>query len=223
MRLSRFAAAVAILVGAIALDARLDLLSAWAAQRSEAGRARFEEFPSSVGRWDVEAQSLTEREEELLYVDDYLRADFVDSGGGRLKVYVGYYASPDRATQHPPTICYPGAGWQKSYESEWVLQSAGLAGGLQVKATAFERNGQKELVVYWYSMTGYTGANASWQKLARLRSILTGGVLPGASKIQIAVSVETTPEEAKGRLEEFLEEFLPVLDAFVPGKTFDGS
>jgi EpsI family protein len=223
MRFSRFAAAVIILAAGLAGEARVEVLQAWAAQRGESNRKEFDQFPPTVGAWRLETQTLSDREEELLYVDDYLRADFVNADGTRLRVYVGYYASPERATQHPPTICYPGAGWQKSYESDWDLRVAGVKPTLKVRATAFQKDDLKELVVYWYSMSGYTGANASWQRLMRLKNILFGRATPSASKVQIAVNVETTVEDAKGTIEGFLAEFLPVLDGFLPGQQTDGS
>ncbi len=223
MRFSRFAAAVVILAAGIAGEARVGLLKVWAAERTQANRKTFDQFPPFVGGWQLQTQTLTGREEELLYVDDYLRADFVDSRGSRLRIYVGYYADPERATQHPPTICYPGAGWRKSYESDWDLRVGGLHSDLRVKATAFEKDDLRELVVYWYSMSGYTGADASWQKVTRLSNILFGRTMTGATKIQIAFNVDTTVESAREMLEGFLAEFLPVLDDFVPGEETDGS
>lgn len=222
MRPSRFLTAILILLAAVAVDRRFASLVAAAAVRSETSRRDFDEFPPAFSRWRVDITSLTQRQLELLRPDDYLLADFTDGRGSNFSIYVGYHTNPDKATRHPPTICYPGSGWTKTFESESPLAIAGLPRPLRVNVTVFERDGVKELVVYWYSVSGYTGAYASWQKLARVKRILSGGVIAGASKIQIATNVETTHQEAIRRLEEFLGDFLPVLEEFIPNSQVDG-
>lgn len=222
MRPSRFLTAVLILLGALAAERRFESLVAAATVKNEASRRDFDEFPPTFSRWRVDITSLTDRQFELLKPDDYLLADFTDGRGSNFSIYVGYHTNPDKATRHPPTICYPGGGWTKTFESESPLAVAGLERPLRVNVTVFEKDGVKELVVYWYSISGYRGANASWQKLARVKRILSGGAIAGASKIQIATNVETTHQEAIGRLEEFLGDFLPVLEEFIPNSQVDG-
>jgi EpsI family protein len=223
MRPSRFITALVILLAALAVDRHFRALVVAAAARGEEHRVRFEDFPPAVGPWLVDVEPLERGEVEMLAVDDYLHANFSNAVGQQVRVYVGYYANPDRATQHPPTICYPGSGWTKTYENSSRFEVPGLADSLPVNVTVFEKDGLSEIVIYWYSLAGYTGADASWQKIARVKRILSGRPITGASKIQIAMKVETTREAAEERLESFLAEFLPVLDRFIPGDKADGS
>jgi len=216
MRFSRFATAAVLLAAALAANRRFDRLVALAATRAEVDRKTFAQFPPAVGKWRVENVGLTERQLELLAVDDYLRADCTAGSGRVISVYVGYYTNPDRATRHPPTICYPGAGWVKEYEGSAVLEIPGFDSALPVALTLFERGGSRQMVIYWYSLSGYTASSATWQKIARVRSILAGRPIAGASKIQIAVDIEGNREEAQEEIEEFLAEFLPALDGFIP-------
>lgn len=218
MKGARFLAAAALLATAIAADWQISRGMELSAVATEAQRTPFREFPSTVGTWSVDTYELTARQMELLSVDDYLRADFASSGSGAISVYVGYYRNPDRATQHPPTICYPGSGWVQSYDTTAALKAPGSA-RLTVKETVFERGTEKQLVVYWYSASGYVGADVSWQKWARLKRLLSGGAPAGASKIQIAIPIETTREAAEKRLEAFLGDFVPALDGFIPQDT----
>ena len=222
MRQLQYAIAFVILLAAVAVNRRFDQLVVLAATRSETDRKSFSEFPPVVGKWRAETEELSERQLELLACDDWLRADFTDPAGELVSVYVGYYTNPDRATQHPPTICYPGAGWREIHEGSAVLHVPGLERGLPVTVTIFERDGQREMVVYWYSLSGYTASNATWQKIARLRSILAGRPIAGASKIQVAINVETTRENAQIMLEEFLGEFIPVLETLIPQQYTNG-
>ncbi len=224
MRISRFLVAVVILVAGIGGRQKVESFAHDMVHQSDETRTKFELFPSSLGRWRVVTKMLTERQIELLKVDDYLFADFVDgTPEGRISVYVGYYVNPGRATQHPPTICYPGSGWTNTYEGDTRLSVPGLADGLEVSATVFEKGDLKELIVYWYSMSGYTGSKTGRHKLLRLKRLLSGRAAGGASKVQTAMHVETTRESAEEVLEEFLAEFLPVLNRFIPQVSGDGS
>jgi EpsI family protein len=216
MRVSRFAIAVVILAAGLAGQWLLGDIYAKAAVRSAAARRQFGEFPRVVGRWRADVKSLTARELELLNVDDYLRADFSSADGGAgISVYAGFYNNPDRATQHPPTICYPGAGWLKTYEGHVSLPIGG-AKPILVEETMFESGQRKTLVVYWYRMAGYAGADASWQKAVRLGRLLAGKGVTGAMKIEIALPVDSTRQEAEERLTRFLADFLPALEEFSP-------
>jgi len=217
MRASRFLIAALALAAAIAGQWKLDGLIARAAENSAAARSAFSEFPATVGRWRMTPVELAPSQVEMLGVDDYLRADFGAADGyGDLSVYAGYYKNPDRATQHPPTICYPGSGWLKTYEGGASLKVFEDGRRLAVQETVFEQEQQKTLVAYWYSITGYAGADASWYKVARLRRVLSGKALAGAMKVQIAMPVETTRQDAEVRLTSFVLEFLPVLKGFEP-------
>ncbi len=222
MKTSRYVIAGLILLGALAADKRLDSMVALAASRSEEHRVEFAQFPTTVGDWRVDILELSDRELELLEVDDYLRADFRSPLGRAMSVYVGYYTNPDRATQHPPTICYPGAGWRIEQDGLASLEVSGLERRLPVTITVFERGDQREMVVYWYSLSGYTASTPTWQKIARLRSIFAGRPISGASKIQIAVSMEGGRDRAKQDLQEFLAAFLPALNQFIPQNISNG-
>jgi EpsI family protein len=222
MNRSRFIIAAAMLALAVVVQLQIDRAYALAATRSAASRLEFREFPKSVGRWRGEFSVLTDNESRLLAVDDYLRAAFTsDYQPGAISVYAGYYRNPDRATQHPPTVCYPGSGWLKTHEARVALD-AGNAGKIAVQETVFESGQKKTLVVYWYSLAGYTGADASWQKAVRLARLLSGKGVTGMMKVQVAVTVDTTRQEAEERLEAFLADFLPVLEQFSPRDREEG-
>lgn len=222
MRKSRLVIAAVILAAGIAAERGMSSAMARAAQAGTA-RLSFEEFPRVVGRWRAERGNLTERESELLRVDDYLRAEFYPpDGSSAVSAYVGYYGNPDRATQHPPTICYPGAGWLKAYEAPTRLK-AGQSGEIEVQETVFQRGDERQLVVYWYQTPGYSGARTGRQKLVRLMRTLSGKAPAGAAKVQIALKIDTSREAAEKQLEGFLSDFLPELRRFVPQDASEGS
>ena len=223
MKTSRFVTALAILSVAIATQWCLDRAYARAMTMSGAARREFREFPAKVGNWQAVPVKLSGRELELLAVDDCLRADFSrpDAAGG-VSVYAGYYRNPDRATQHPPTICYPGSGWLKTYEDN-VSLAAGAAGTLKVSETVFESGQRKVLVIYWYEVAGFRGADASRQKIVRLGRLLSGKGVTGGLKVQMSLAVDTTREEAEGRLGAFLADFLPALKDYSPRDIEEGS
>jgi len=215
MMAPKLAAAGILLAAAILADTRLDRLVE-PGVASEAARLSFREFPRSVGPWRVDSSDLTRRQIRLLGVDDYLRADFLPLDGSPvISAFVGYYANSDRAAQHLPTVCYGGSGWLEVH-SDWVDLDAGGKRPLRAKETVFESGGEKQLVIYWISMSGYQGAGSAMRKWARLRQALAGKGRPGAAKIEIATSIDTTREAAQARLETFIRVFLPELKDFIP-------
>lgn len=223
MRSRNFVIALLVIAAGFAGQWRLESAVAHAAARSASTRRAFGEFPSYVGAWRVEQIGLNPRQMELLRPDDSLYANFSEPGAAsNLSVYVGFYGNPDTATQHPPDVCYPGGGWTKTHKAPLELSVAGINEKMSVDETVFERAGERQLVVYWYVSSGYKGANAGRQKVARLKRLLSGEAVVGAAKIQIAVPVQTDRAGAEARLAAFLADFLPVLEEFLPKEGNEG-
>jgi len=222
MRGSRFVIAALLLTAALLGQRRLDAIYAEAAKQSEASRREFKDFPQILGRWRGTRVELTARQVELLAVDDYLRMDFSAPDGGDISVYAGYYRNGDLATRHPPTICYPGTGWLETYQGRATYRAAGEE-PLSVQETVFEQGQRKTLVVYWYNMAGYSGSDASWQKMIRLKRLLMGKGVAGVLKVQMALEVEASREDAEERLGRFLADFLPEVERFIPKDHSEGN
>jgi EpsI family protein len=216
MTAPRLAAAGILLVAAIVADTRLDRLVESGAAVEAAARLPLREFPRSIGLWRVDSFELPARQMRLLGADDYLRADFLPSDGSpAISAYVGYYANSDRAAQHLPTICYGGSGWLEVYSGSALLD-AGKQPPLRVSEMVFDSAGEKQLVIYWISMSGYEGAGSAMRKWARLTQALAGKGRAGAAKIEVATSIDISRETAQARLETFLRVFLPELEVFIP-------
>ena len=67
------------------------------------------EFDSS---WQARTQQLDAATEEVLGADDYLLADFTNSDGDRVNLYIAYLDSQrDGRSWHSPRQCMPGGGW----------------------------------------------------------------------------------------------------------------
>lgn len=119
-------------------------------------RQDFSAFPMMLGSWRGEKQRLGEDIIDALNFDDYLMADYVDSRGGFVNLYVGYYETQQAdKVPHSPRACIPGNGWQISAIGDHTLQGVEIAGrALRVNRAIIEKGDQKQLVYYWFQQRG---------------------------------------------------------------------
>ncbi len=64
-------------------------------------------------------------------------------------LYAGYYDDGRRAAVHDPTVCYPAQGWEILSAR---MEPLDLGGGerLQARWLLVERDGRREVVLYWF-------------------------------------------------------------------------
>jgi hypothetical protein len=76
-------------------------------------RSSFAEFPMQIGNWHGHRQSLDGVYTDVLKLDDYVLADFVDGSGNVANFYIACYNSQRKGEAvHSPRSCLPGGGWQ---------------------------------------------------------------------------------------------------------------
>jgi exosortase D (VPLPA-CTERM-specific) len=87
---------------------------------------------------------------EQVGADDLVFRVYEDGKTPEVGLYIGYYRSQRQGAQiHSPQHCYPGAGWEVQ-ESEPILVRR-LDGGFdELRRLVVERDGRRDVVVYWY-------------------------------------------------------------------------
>jgi exosortase D (VPLPA-CTERM-specific) len=119
-------------------------------------RATFAEFPLQLGDWRGKRESLEAVYNETLQLDDYLLADYVNTSGNAVNVYVSWYNSQRKGEAvHSPRSCLPGGGWQMRDFGQRELPGV-FAGSqpLRVNRTLIELGNQRQLVYYWFQQRG---------------------------------------------------------------------
>lgn len=108
-------------------------------------------FPLKLGEWQGAREWLTPDVLQTLQLDDYFYGAYSDPSGGRVTLYVPYYATQrDRRVVHSPAACLPGNGW-RIIESSVVTIS-----GTNVSANRLliSNGEEKALVYYWFDQRG---------------------------------------------------------------------
>src|SRR5262249_47741603 len=111
-------------------------------------------FPSHLGAYNGERQSLESVFQDALQLDDYLFANYRDASGLPINVYVAWYDSQRAGRSvHSPRACLPGGGWIiRSFETATL--PAGAAGDRPVNRVVIELGGQRQIVYYWFEQRG---------------------------------------------------------------------
>lgn len=167
-------------------------------------------LPGQIGAWQAEDVPLEEAVEAELRADMNLQRLYRHPTGPQIWLYVGYYGT-DRGgrPEHTPRGCYTGAGW--GIESRRTLD-VDPAGALRVNEYVVEREGERQLVHFWYRSHRRTGLLGGLdQNLDRLLGRLHDGRADGAL-VRLSTSLEGDDETAaRSRLLGFAAALDPLL------------
>jgi exosortase D (VPLPA-CTERM-specific) len=183
-------------------------------------RRPFADFPVQAGEWLGTRQTMEKVYLDTLDLTDYVMVDFRnDSSNQQISFYVAYNDSQSKGkSSHSPATCLPGSGWEfKNPGATRVELSGGAA--INVMRAVMEKNGQQQLVYYWFPQRGRVLHNLFELKLYVFWDALTMRRTDGALvRINTPVADPANPGEADARLQGFVKEILPVLDGYLGGK-----
>jgi exosortase D (VPLPA-CTERM-specific) len=182
-------------------------------------RTSFDEFPMTIGPWTGRRESLEGVYQDTLKLDDYLLANFAQSGGGPINLYIAYYNSQRKGEAvHSPRSCLPGGGWQLRDFDQRTLSNVLIDGRpVRVNRTLIELGNQRELVYYWFQQRGRVITNEFvvkwylfWDALTRHR---TDGALV---RLIVALPPSSSEADADRRLADLASRIAPTLTRYVP-------
>ena len=183
-------------------------------------------FPTVVGEWHCEPETMAEEVEQNLGVTDYLICAFQkESTREMVGVYVGYHATQVRREGggsgenmiHPPAHCLPGSGWDIIASRKVLLDLPELPGApARVNRLIIAKGEERQLVYYWYQERGRVIAE-DWRKIIDLfwdratRQRTDGALVRLTSPIlrDGEERAERTVLELAGELSKRLPRFVP--------------
>ena len=182
-------------------------------------RANFDEFPMTLGAWNGRRDSLEGIYLDALKLDDYLMANYQDSAGAPVNLYMAYYNSQRKGEAvHSPRSCLPGGGWQLRDFNQRTLSNVKIGGRpVRVNRTLIELGDQRQLVYYWFQQRGRIVTNEFavkwylfWDALTRHR---TDGAL-----VRLIVTLPAAGNEADAdqSLADLASQVAPILTRYVP-------
>jgi EpsI family protein len=190
-------------------------LHATARRDDLAPAAHLNRFPLVLGEWrgtplrEFDADTL-----RVLGTDEYVSRTYVAPGRQPVGLYVGYYRAQRQGDAiHSPLNCLPGTGWQ-------VVDRGGLAvpvAGGTVDATSLHvmKDGDRELVVYWYEGRGRSIASEYVNKLWLLADALRFNRTDGAL-VRVLTPLAPSEPRARHTVAAFVREAYPAIRQRLP-------
>jgi exosortase D (VPLPA-CTERM-specific) len=142
-------------------------------------RAEFSTFPMNLDEWQGKQGRIEGIYLDVLKLDDYLMADFVNPGREVINFYVTYYSSQRKGeSAHSPRSCMPGGGWQIREITQRKIDGVMVNGApLSVNRVIIQKGDLRQLVYYWFQQRGRNMTNEYlvkwyifWDALTRNRT-----------------------------------------------------
>lgn len=177
------------------------------------------EFPMRISGWRGEANAMEQKFIDRLDFSDYIMADYQDEAGRGVNFYAAYYDSQRKGESiHTPKSCLPGGGWvfNESGTAEVAIERLGMT-ELKVNRAFIQKGDDKQLIYFWFPMRGRVANNLWEMKVFNFWDALTRQRTDGALVRMITpVYGGEELEVAEKRLQGFLKDVNPVLNAYLP-------
>ena len=131
-------------------------------------------LPAAIEGYTGIDQTISEEEQQVAGMSDYMLRYFGKDSLLAFSVYVGYYAQQTQGrTIHSPKNCLPGAGW----EPLSARREAVVVGSDTVEINRYElaNKSARALVYYWYQGRGRVAASEYQVKWDLLRDAALSG------------------------------------------------
>jgi exosortase D (VPLPA-CTERM-specific) len=179
-------------------------------------RTRFVAFPTRIEHWQGRVSSLDSVTERYLKVNDYILADYSQSDGKPVNLFVAYYASQRKgASPHSPIDCLPGGGWLITRLERRNVVRDGT--DLPFNRVVIQKDANQDLVYYWFDERGRTVAGEFWAHWSLLADAIVKNRTDGALiRLITQINADESEKDADRRLQAFMKVALPRLREFLP-------
>ncbi len=176
-------------------------------------QAPLHEFPRQMDGWQGRDHFFSEGILDQLRVSDYIMRVYRHDDRG-ISLYLGYYETQGEGAQiHSPRHCLPGGGWFRESEQVRTIDAGGH--DINVVQAVYRKDDSREVFVYWYQMKNATITNDYMLKVQMILNSLKYG-RNDAAFVRLSAPVKDSVEEAVTRIEDFMADFVPHLDRFLP-------
>ncbi|MDM8552134.1 EpsI family protein [Desulfobacterales bacterium HSG2] len=176
----------------------------------------FDTFPKQFGEWV--GKFFDEDMRGILGVDDYFLADYSNSKGQQINLYIGFY---QRNYQEGCLIRsskndVPGAGWSIPRTSLEELEFPGDT-PRKIKAVRLdlEKGPRKQIMFYWFQSRGRFISSEYMQKIYLVIDSITRHRTDG-SFVRLIAPVVNNEAETLNYLKDFARQIMPKLKEYIP-------
>ena len=175
-------------------------------------------FPRQIGEWVGKEDRFDQKVYQILCVDDSFLCNYATTNGKKVQLYIGYYESQQEGGLiHSPQNCMPGSGWniiQGSFEELKVATAN--SGKVKVKKLLLEKDGQRQLVLYWFQSRGRIIASEYMQKLYLLIDSIKRHRTDDSFVRLITPITDGNERYGLEYLKDFAELLIPLLQEYIP-------
>ncbi len=178
--------------------------------------------PLEVKNWkDIEV-NYDPRTLSILHTDETVFRKYYRNPGEELTVYVGYYQSLAKAKlSDAPQVCFIGQGWTTVDQKTEAIKLEGKSLQVNANRLVVEKEGKRELVLYWYQSPQKSHASLPAQKLFSLIAKIKGDRDDNAF-VRVSTSFEDGEVHRASKVTtEFLSDFYPALLRYFSEKKHD--
>jgi len=177
----------------------------------------FETFPKQIGEWVGKEKFLAENMLEEVGADDYFLADYNNSKGHWINLYVSFYQSQQEGDLiHSPKNCMPGAGWSIPRTSLEELEFPG-DNPHKIKAIKLDltKGPRKQIMLYWFQSRGRFISSEYMQKIYLVIDSITRQRTDG-SFVRLIAPIVNNEAETLNHLKDFARQIMPDLKEYIP-------
>jgi EpsI family protein len=180
------------------------------------------DFPLTFGEWHGTNTPMEQMYLDTLKLSDYVIIDFRNDAGKNINFYTAYYASQTKGESiHTPATCLPGSGWTFEESGLVSIPIENREGNrtIRVNRAFMEKDGQKQLTYYWFPQRGRIPGNLFELKFFVFWDAITQRRTDGALvRVITPVMPSERVEDAEKRVQSFVQQAVPILDGYLPGK-----
>lgn len=180
-------------------------------------RKALDSFPTVLGDWQARQGTLLEADiVNVLKVSDYVMRRYVDSGGGSVWLYVGYWATRRTGADiHSPKNCLPGAGWEPVEASRLTIVLPTPYAPITVNRYLVQKEQDMQVVLYWYQSHGRVMPGEVAAKIELVRGSIAHNRTDGAL-VRVSSPVTGGTQETTDRLVNYVQILHPLLREYLP-------
>jgi exosortase D (VPLPA-CTERM-specific) len=214
-----FIVAVLLLGVTLALSQGVDFREKIPANKSVA------QFPLEIGEWKAKKrEKIDPIFLDRLDLSEYIMMDYENRAAKSINFYVAYYESQSKGKSiHTPASCLPGQGW--TFDQSGSVSIPGLqqqTGIPKVNRAVIQYGNSRQIAYYWFSLRGRILRNMYQVKIYNFWDALTMQRTDGAL-IRLITPVYENEDlsDVDTRLQDFLQELVPVLEEYIPGEKIE--
>jgi len=173
----------------------------------------FDKFPMHLDSWQGKRFYLDSEMARTVGADDYLEATFSDPQNDIVSLWIAFFSSQAfkiGGTVHSPMHCLPGSGW--TIQESKIVE---VTPGFPVRLLLIEKDGQRQIVFYWYLHRGrWMASEYPLRFYMGLSGILSQR--NDATIVRLITPDQPNLSSAQERLKNFTHLIIPLLPKFIP-------